>query len=447
MFPRFALLPLLLLSNLLGFLSTAQGADSCRPSSCGNIRNISYPFRLKGDPIHCGDPLYELQCRNNQTLVKIRSRNYFVKQIFYDSQLIQIVHASLKSDLCSSIPQNFSLIDDYYYHRQSFGQFYESYYFFAEGNVYMLTNYSKLIVLVTCPKPIHHPSYIQTGICKKNKTSPASYVYTIIDNIALSDFHTNCDVVAKFPAPVDGIQTLTSTNIFQILLQGFELSWKEQLSCRPCLANHSSCIDYLVTKGYLSADKPLPSYFKMTGGHCIDYDADYSCRFMPIPLSLKKLLVWLACKYNSMMSSVLKYIFWQIWFYSLTIAQKRKKEKNSSQIVFHLWAYDQLQQGGDLSMGDAVEGDKDMIEKIILVALWCVQMNPSDCPSMSRVVEMLVDSKQLLSLPAKPFLSSLDRPLPNEENPTDSNGSFSIYGVASQSQTGVETTSFSIITN
>ncbi|XP_068667127.1 rust resistance kinase Lr10-like [Aristolochia californica] len=121
--------------------------------------------------------------------------------------------------------------------------------------------------------------------------------------------------------------------------------------------------------------------------------------------------------------------------------------ENSSQIVFHLWAYDQLQQGGDLSMGDAVEGDKEMIEKIILVALWCVQMNPSDHPSMSRVVEMLVDSKQLLSLPAKPFLSSSDRPLRNEENATDSNGSFSIYGVASQSQTGVETTSFSIITN
>lgn len=43
--------------------------------SCGEIRNISYPFRLKEDPSGCGDHDYELSCVNNKTILEISPEN------------------------------------------------------------------------------------------------------------------------------------------------------------------------------------------------------------------------------------------------------------------------------------------------------------------------------------------------------------------------------------
>ena len=58
-------------------------------------------------------------------------------------------------------------------------------------------------------------------------------------------------------------------------------------------------------------------------------------------------------------------------------------------------------------MEDAIEEDKNTVKKMIIVALWCIQMNPSDRCLMNKVVEMLVGEVECLQLPSKPFLSSL----------------------------------------
>ena len=47
------------------------------------------------------------------------------------------------------------------------------------------------------------------------------------------------------------------------------------------------------------------------------------------------------------------------------------------------------------------------VNKMIIVALWCIQMKPSDHCSMNKVVEMLVGEVECLQMPSKPFLSSL----------------------------------------
>ncbi|KAI5561863.1 hypothetical protein BDE02_15G015700 [Populus trichocarpa] len=57
------LLLLLLLIIIISFqvqTGTAQTSHLCAPSSCGNIRNVSSPFWLKGDPPSCGYFFYEL---------------------------------------------------------------------------------------------------------------------------------------------------------------------------------------------------------------------------------------------------------------------------------------------------------------------------------------------------------------------------------------------------
>ncbi|XP_031107620.1 LEAF RUST 10 DISEASE-RESISTANCE LOCUS RECEPTOR-LIKE PROTEIN KINASE-like 2.1 isoform X2 [Ipomoea triloba] len=86
-----------------------------------------------------------------------------------------------------------------------------------------------------------------------------------------------------------------------------------------------------------------------------------------------------------------------------------------SQIYFPSWVYEQLKDGKDIDMGDATEEEKKVSKKMIIVALWCVQMNPSERPSMKKVIEMLEEEDvELLEMAPKPFLSPDE--LPIDEN-------------------------------
>ena len=51
------------------------------------------------------------------------------------------------------------------------------------------------------------------------------------------------------------------------------------------------------------------------------------------------------------------------------------------------------------------EDDEILVRKMVLVGLWCIQTNPFDRPSMSKVVEMLEGSPEALRIPPKPLLS------------------------------------------
>ncbi|KAG7981008.1 hypothetical protein I3843_05G211000 [Carya illinoinensis] len=63
--------------------------------------------------------------------------------------------------------------------------------------------------------------------------------------------------------------------------------------------------------------------------------------------------------------------------------------EHSSQIYFPSWVYDQFNNEKDIEMGYATEEEKEMTMKMMIVALWCIQTNPSNRPSMNKVVEML----------------------------------------------------------
>uniref|UniRef100_A0A7N2RAE8 Protein kinase domain-containing protein n=1 Tax=Quercus lobata TaxID=97700 RepID=A0A7N2RAE8_QUELO len=94
----------------------------------------------------------------------------------------------------------------------------------------------------------------------------------------------------------------------------------------------------------------------------------------------------------------------------LEIASGRKNFNqvvdHSSQIYFPTWVYGQFSEGNDIDMEDAIEEEKKTTKKMIIVALWCIQMKPSDCPSMNKVVKMLEGEVESVQMPSKPFLSS-----------------------------------------
>ena len=78
--------------------------------------------------------------------------------------------------------------------------------------------------------------------------------------------------------------------------------------------------------------------------------------------------------------------------------------EHSSQIYFPSWIYDRYDQGENIDLEDASEDEKKFVKKMVIVALWCIQMKSIDCPSMSKALEMLEGKVELLEMPPKPTL-------------------------------------------
>ncbi|KAG6741238.1 hypothetical protein POTOM_054471 [Populus tomentosa] len=79
---------------------------------------------------------------------------------------------------------------------------------------------------------------------------------------------------------------------------------------------------------------------------------------------------------------------------------------HSSRIYFPAWVYDKVSEGKDIeTQEDATEYEKKILKKMMIVALWCIQLKPDDRPSMHKVVEMLESDIDSLRMPPKPFLS------------------------------------------
>ncbi|XP_058091454.1 rust resistance kinase Lr10-like [Magnolia sinica] len=95
------------------------------------------------------------------------------------------------------------------------------------------------------------------------------------------------------------------------------------------------------------------------------------------------------------------------------VGGRRKSEarvENTSEVYFPHWIYEHLDLNGHLGLhGVTMREDEDIVRKMIIVGLWCIQTAPANRPSTTRVVEMLEGSVESLSIPPKPFLSSPSR--------------------------------------
>ncbi|KAA3464664.1 rust resistance kinase Lr10-like [Gossypium australe] len=84
-------------------------------------------------------------------------------------------------------------------------------------------------------------------------------------------------------------------------------------------------------------------------------------------------------------------------------------DDHSSQIYFPSWIYDRFEQRKNIELGDVTEVEDKIARKMIMVAFWCIQMNPTNRPSMSKVLEMLENELGDLELPSRPSLFSLQK--------------------------------------
>jgi len=71
------------------------GQGQCPPFSCGNLHNISKPFRRPGDPEECGVKAYELVCSHGKARIRINTGTYFVTSINYTDRSFWVVDVGI----------------------------------------------------------------------------------------------------------------------------------------------------------------------------------------------------------------------------------------------------------------------------------------------------------------------------------------------------------------
>ncbi|KAG2709263.1 hypothetical protein I3760_05G230100 [Carya illinoinensis] len=229
---------------------------SCVPSSCGNISNISYPFRLKGDPPKCGDTRYELSCdENNHALLSLHGSKYYVSQINYNNYTIRIVDAGIQED-------NYSFIPHHFLNRRGLT-------FWDSNSTYVLgfpTRYagfiyvSEVVVIVNCEKPVAPSSSfylvsISTNCSNMNNGSGSAsnsslsqyskrYLYLFVEyqyyyqNISVMDMEESCTIeqmsLISWPEQINGDPNISYTDLRNVFSYGFELSWFYPIYCGNC---------------------------------------------------------------------------------------------------------------------------------------------------------------------------------------------------------------------
>ncbi|KAF9679258.1 hypothetical protein SADUNF_Sadunf07G0121300 [Salix dunnii] len=230
---------LLFLVILAGHRS-CSATTNCAPFSCGNITNISSPFRLQTDPISCGRKEYELGCENNRTTLYLQRVKYYVQAIvYYPNFTIRLVEADFQKDDCLSIPLHSvrwgSAIDYVHYYPYS----------------YISSSFS--LTFISCPNPIPSPPcyFVNTSSCKNGSIySPSfrhmegySYVmvsyymvdghYEMVGEIAEVPNLCRIDLIYEPPSSIQQLVNITNMSLIEvhdILAYGFELSW-EQAAC------------------------------------------------------------------------------------------------------------------------------------------------------------------------------------------------------------------------
>ncbi|WKA07557.1 hypothetical protein VitviT2T_025365 [Vitis vinifera] len=200
MFREAKLVALALFHTFLLAICAANGNQTCRPSSCGEIQNISNPFRLKGDPSGCGDPDYELVCENNRTMLNgaRKGEKYYVADINYDHYTIRVVDPGVEKGNCLSTP------------------------LYLEWK-----GMTSTAVLMNCDQPISDGSYIPITPCNATSSSSQAYVYGLLgsESMEVGDIKYPCTIsrtiITQFLKPGN----LSMSDMQEMLLLGLELSF------------------------------------------------------------------------------------------------------------------------------------------------------------------------------------------------------------------------------
>ncbi|XP_060202767.1 uncharacterized protein LOC132631188 [Lycium barbarum] len=226
-------------------IAKAQNITQCA-SSCGAVHEISFPFRLKADPLNCGDSRFELDCQNNRTVISLNPRRYYVLEINYHVFLIRAIDPGLKHQTrnCTSFPDYF---DTSVPRTSTFGRALtaEYHYLKSTSGAAVIIEYHERnipIINVNCLAPVNSLRYVETTYCGSQhktpflNTSQSHSCFAIGQDMSISDLAEKCSWEMVAWASAHGLSgdNTSLSDIHAALTYGYELSWKRAFLCREC---------------------------------------------------------------------------------------------------------------------------------------------------------------------------------------------------------------------
>ncbi|KAF7847791.1 hypothetical protein BT93_L2572 [Corymbia citriodora subsp. variegata] len=171
-----------------------------------------------------------------------------------------------------------------------------------------------------------------------------------------------------------------------------------------CFNNSEQALVYdFMSNG--SLDKHI---FSKDGGNSLDYKKIHEISLVSLT-AIRGTLGYIAPElfYKDIGSISHKANVYSFGMLLLEMATRRRNfnanVEHSNQIYFPRWIYDQLSKENGVEMEELVE-EREITKKMIIVALWCIQLIPNNRPSMRRVLSMLEGNIEKLRLPPKPLL-------------------------------------------
>ncbi|XP_039161041.1 uncharacterized protein LOC120289765 [Eucalyptus grandis] len=207
----------LLLIMQAGISCYARNNRLCASSSCGEIDNIRYPFRLKDDPKGCGASKFELACEDNRTVLSLFGGRYHVKSIYpesyegsidFDFGNIKVVDVGLRKGDCSSLPL-------YQLTQCNFSVEYSA--------SYRVPYEQPTVTIVSCSKQVRSHLYISTELCI---VTEGYHSYALIDAEA-SDIEDSCTITTSIYAAdyLRKYRTFSYNDVHNAMADGFTLSY------------------------------------------------------------------------------------------------------------------------------------------------------------------------------------------------------------------------------
>ncbi|RDX86716.1 Rust resistance kinase Lr10, partial [Mucuna pruriens] len=260
----------------------------CPPSSCGKIRNITYPFRLKGDPFGCGLPMYELDCVNHVAMLTLFSGKYHVQDIDYKRYEIRLTDAGVAEDTACSFPRYFFSLGNF-----STDPFDDLLTIWREEEYMMyFDDLLTYVVFLNCSNEVtDDPRYVEVnaGGCDSGGHIYAVPAYNY--RFTPVDIKVGCRLKVATFANWTNDRKASYGDIRKLLEYGFWLSWLLPVTCRDHCGNDSGC-SLSRTTGEIKCKDAHCHIFTHDSDNCGENIFFYIC-LTPSPIFIKRIIYFL----------------------------------------------------------------------------------------------------------------------------------------------------------
>ncbi|XP_052166467.1 rust resistance kinase Lr10-like [Oryza glaberrima] len=216
-----------------------QIQPACPTFTCGHLRDVSYPFRRRGDPPECGVASYELTCTDDEVAATILIDNgaYLVTDINYTNSTFWVIDANIVSDSSNNCPlPRWNRVFDPY--QLVYEQLRED----SRNSILveLMPYRSSSVVFVTCSREVTNNGMYSPVACLSNSSSFV-YVLTGERSDYMENLEPSCGYLAMTPVASTWLDPNVSyADVVKLMRGGFAISFPYTISLyssfKECMA-------------------------------------------------------------------------------------------------------------------------------------------------------------------------------------------------------------------